>query len=324
VVQPLDVLTVGNALVDVIARENDEFLELVGVVKNSMTMVDEETALRIYDLMGPATEVSGGSAANTAVGVAAFGGNAGFIGRTRDDQVGDFFRHDIEAAGVRCAGGITTEGLATGRSYIIVTPDAHRTMCTYLGAANQLEVADIPTGLVEAAAITYIEGYLWDQPAAKDAIREIGDRVAAAGNQFAFTLSDSFCVDRNREEFLDLIEHRFDIVFANEAELCSLFQTDDFDAAFEGIRARCDVVAVTRSEKGSILARGEEIVEIPAAPTDVVDTTGAGDLYAAGVLFGLTHGMSLAESGQHGAIAAAEVISHVGARPVTDLRTLIA
>lgn len=319
----LDVLTVGNALVDVLSRENDEFLDLAGVVKNSMTMVDQETALRIYDLMGPATEVSGGSAANTAVGVAAFGGNAGFIGRTRDDQVGEFFRHDIEAAGVHCAGGIATTGESTGRSYIIVTPDAHRTMCTYLGAANQLEPSDVTEGLVESATITYIEGYLWDQPAAKDAIRVIGDRVAAAGNKFAFTLSDSFCVDRNRADFLDLIEHRFDIVFANEAELCALFETDQFDTALAAIRARCDLVAVTRSEKGSILAQGAEVAEIPAAPADVVDTTGAGDLYAAGVLFGLTHGMSLAEAGRHGALAASEVIAHVGARPVQDLKTLV-
>ncbi len=318
-----DVLAVGNALVDVLSHEDDDFVDEIGVAKSSMTLIDEETAHRIYDRMGPATEISGGSAGNTAVGVAAFGGRAAFVGRTRDDEFGELYRHDIEAAGVKYAGSVATDGPTTGRAYVIVTPDAHRTMCTYLGAANRISPTDLPDELVEAAAITYIEGYLWDQPAAKDAVREIAARVHAANRKFAFTLSDPFCVERHRREFLALAEREVDVLFANEAEICALYDVGDFDAALQHVRGHCEIAALTRSEKGSVLVNGEEVHVIDAEPVDeVVDTTGAGDLYAAGVLHGLANELGLARAGRLGAIAAAEVIAHLGARPERDLRVL--
>ncbi|MFZ4584470.1 MAG: adenosine kinase [Acidimicrobiia bacterium] len=319
----LDVLAVGNALVDVLSHEEDDFLGRIGMVKSSMTLIDEDVSHHIYAQMGPAVEISGGSAGNTAVGVAAFGGRVAFVGRTRDDQIGELYRHDIQAAGVQYAGSIASDGPASGRSYVIVTPDANRTMCTFLGAANQISPADLPDELIESAAITYTEGYLWDQPAAKDAVRALAERTHAAGRKFAFTLSDSFCVERHRKEFLALAEREVDILFANEAEICALYEVDEFDAALQHVRGHCEIAALTRSEKGSVIVAGDEVHVIDAHPVDeVIDTTGAGDLYAAGVLYGIANELGLARAGHLGSVAAAEVIAHLGARPEDDLRVL--
>jgi sugar/nucleoside kinase (ribokinase family) len=289
-----------------------------------MQLVDAAAVHELYDAMGPAIEISGGSVANTMVGVASFGGKAGFIGKTADDQFGEVFRHDISAAGVT----FTTPpapagGEPTGRSLILVTPDGQRTMNTALGVSPQLGGGEVDADLVRSARILYLEGYLFDRPEAKAAFRQAADIAAKAGRQVALSLSDPFCVDRHRPEFLELVKKSVDILFANEAEIVSLYQTQSFDKAAEQARRDTKLAALTRSEKGSVILGGGQSISIPPAPVaSVVDTTGAGDLYAAGFLFGVARGMKLEAAGRLGSLAAAEVISHMGARPEVKLAEL--
>ena len=318
-----DVVAVGNALVDVLAHEDEAFIERHGLVKGTATMVDAATGDVVYAAMNPATEVSGGSAANTAVGIASLGGRSAYIGKVRDDQLGAVFAHDLRAAGVHFDTPPATSGPPTGRCLVVVTADAERTMCTYLGAADQIGPDDIDDDLVASAAVTYLEGYLWDQPAAKEALRRAMSAARSGGRMVALTMSDPFCVDRHRTEFLDLVRGPVDIVFANQHELCSLFETDDVDRAIAEVRGMCEIVAVTRSELGSVVVTQTDTYAVDVAPVDaVVDLTGAGDLYAAGFLYGLTHGHDLPTAGAIGSMAAAEVIGHVGARPAVSLSDL--
>lgn len=319
-----DVLGIGNAIVDVLSHADDEFIRKHALVKGAMTLIDEARAETLYAAMGPGVEISGGSCGNTMAGVASFGGKGAYIGKVRNDQLGAVFGHDIRATGVTFDTPQSTDGPATARCLILVTPDAQRTMNTYLGACTKLGPADIDVARVGAAQVTYVEGYLWDEPAAKQAVLKAFDAAHAAGRQVSITLSDSFCVDRYRAEFLELVRSKVDILFANEAEIKSLYQVDDFDKAVAAARKDAKIAAVTRSEKGSVVIKGGETHAVPAAPVaKVVDTTGAGDLYAAGFLFGLTHGKPLAECARLGGIAAAEVISHVGARPEMALKGLV-
>ena len=319
----LDVLAIGNAIVDVLATAPDDLLDRHGLVKGEMRLVDTEGAERLYADMPPALEASGGSAANTAVGVASLGGSAGYIGKVADDELGAVFTHDIRAAGVEFTTPPLGDGPPTARSMIVVTPDAHRTMSTYLGASSLLTVDDVDEAMVKRARVTYLEGYLWDPPDAKEAFRKAMDAAHAAGGLVALTLSDAFCVDRFRAEFIDLVDHHIDLLFANEHELMSLYEVDEFDTALAKVRGRSSIAAITRSEAGSVLVKGDELHPVAAVPTKVVDTTGAGDLYAAGVLFGLSRGYPLDECGRIAAIAAAECISHMSARPQAQLSTLI-
>ena len=319
----LDVVGVGNALVDVLTHAGEEFLRRHGLSKGTMQLVDEARARDLYAAMGPGVEVSGGSAANTIVGVASFGGRASYVGKVRNDQLGEVFTHDLRSMGVGYATPVATEGPATGRCLIVVTPDAQRTMSTYLGASTRLGPADIEKGLIERAHILYLEGYLFDPPAAQEAFRVAADMAHAAGRKVALTLSDPFCVDRHRLAFRELVERHVDILFANEAEIRSLYEVQDFDAAVVRVRGHCQVAALTRSERGSVIVSADGAHVIKAEPVAaVVDTTGAGDLYAAGFMVGLSRGLPLATCGRLGALAAAEVISHVGARPMRSLAEL--
>jgi sugar/nucleoside kinase (ribokinase family) len=315
-----DVLTIGNAIVDVIAQVDDAFVQRENLVKGSMNLIDEDRAEQLYSVMGPATEISGGSAGNTAAGVANFGGRAAYFGKVKDDQLGGIYRHDMRAQGVAFDTPAASDGPATARSFILVTPDAERTMNTYLGACVNLSTADVDAEIVKATAVTYMEGYLWDKPEAKEAFRLAAQIARAAGNLTSITLSDSFCVERHRDSFLDLIRNHIDIVFANESEIKSLYKTDNFDGAVAAIRRDCPMAALTRSEKGSLIVRGEVTVESLAHPVSkVIDVTGAGDLYAAGFLFGFTQKFELQRCAALGSLAAAEVISHTGARPELNL-----
>ena len=320
----IDVVGIGNAIVDVLSQAEDDFLAAHGLPKGLMTLIDAERADALYGAMGPGVEMSGGSAANTIAGLASLGGRGAFIGKVRDDQLGAVFRHDITAAGVRFETPPATDSAPTARCLILVTPDAQRTMNTFLGACVELGPDDIDSETIRSAQVTYLEGYLWDPPGAKAAFRKAVDIAHAAGRKVALSLSDPFCVDRYRDEFLELVEHGIDILFANEDELKSLYQVDVFDDGLQHIRGHCEVAALTRSAKGSVIVSGEAVHVIDAAPVDkVVDSTGAGDLYAAGVLYGLTHGHDLHECGRLGGLAAAEVISHFGARPETALKDLL-
>ena len=321
----LDVVGIGNAMVDVLARADDAFLATHGLAKGAMTLVDAAQSDALYAAMGPGVEISGGSAGNTVAGLAALGGKGAFIGKVRDDQLGGVFGHDIRAAGVRFDTPPAADGAPTARCLVIVTPDAQRTMCTYLGACVELGPDDVEEALIAAAEITYLEGYLWDPPRAKQAFRRALGIAHANGRRVALTLSDPFCVDRHRAEFRELAAEHIDILFANEAEIISLYEVDDFDAALRRVRQDCAVAALTRSERGSVIVAGEEVHVIDAHPVaEVVDATGAGDLYAAGVLYGLTHGWDLASAGRLGGLAAAEVIGHIGARAEADLGQLMA
>ena len=316
----LDVVGIGNALVDVLSHESDEFVVEQELERGAMQLIDTARAEQLYGAMHPATEMSGGSAANTMVGVSSFGGTAGFVGRVNDDQLGAVFRHDLRAAGVEYTTPAAHDGVPTGRCLIVITPDAERTLNTYLGASAQLAPDDLDDDLVTNAQVLYLEGYLWDEPEAKEAFRRAMRVAHDAGNRVAFTLSDGFCVDRHRDEFLDLVEHEVDVLFANEAEITSLYQVDAFDDALQHVRNQCEIAALTRSEKGAVIVTRDEVHVVDAHPVaELVDTTGAGDLYAAGFLFGLTHGYDLGTAGRLGAVAAAEVISHIGPRPQTSL-----
>jgi sugar/nucleoside kinase (ribokinase family) len=319
----LDVVGIGNALVDVLTHADEALLARQGLVKGTMHLVDEARARALYDAMGPGVEISGGSAANTVVGVASFGGRAHYVGKVRDDQLGEVFGHDLRATGVGYDTPRATSGPPTGRCLIMVTPDAQRTMSTFLGASSHLGPADVDRGLVARGRILYLEGYLFDRPEAQEAFRAAAAIAHGAGRKVALTLSDPFCVDRHRDAFLDLVERHVDILFANEAEICALYQVGDFDAALARVRGHCDIAALTRSARGSVLVNGGSMhVVAPDPVLAVVDTTGAGDLYASGVLYGLSRGLDLPTCGRLGSLAAAEVIAHVGARPLVPLAEL--
>ncbi|RYJ00180.1 MAG: adenosine kinase [Acetobacteraceae bacterium] len=324
----LDILGIGNAIVDVLARADDDFLAGRGLDKGGMRLIDAAEAETLYGQMGPGLESSGGSAGNTCAVAAALGARVGFLGKVADDQLGRVFGHDIRAAGVHFPtpplDGPAAEATPTARCLILVTPDAQRTMNTFLGACVTFSAADVDAEEVGRAKVVYLEGYLFDPPAAQEAFFEASDAAHAAGRLVALSLSDAFCVERHRAAFRRFLREETDILFANESELLSLYQTDDFETAAMLARQDVALVALTRSEKGSVIIAGEERHEIPAVPTEVVDTTGAGDAYAAGFLAALTRGLPLPDCGRWGAIAAAEVISHFGARPQGDLQALVA
>jgi sugar/nucleoside kinase (ribokinase family) len=319
-----DVLGIGNAIFDVLVQTDEAFLSSHGMTKGGMALIDEARAVSIYRDMGPATEMSGGSAANTIVGIANLGARAAYVGKVKDDEIGRLYAHDIRAAKVAFDTKAATGGPATGCSYILVTPDGERTMNTYLGAAQELMPDDIDPAQIAAAEIVYLEGYLWDPKSAKEAFVKAATIAHGAGRQVALTLSDSFCVGRYRDEFLDLMRKgTVDLIFANESELQSLYQTSDFDSALKQLRQDTKLGVVTRSEKGCVVASKDGVISVPAFPIEkMVDTTGAGDLFAAGFLFGLVRGSGYENAGRLGALAAAEVIQHIGARPQTSLKEL--
>jgi sugar/nucleoside kinase (ribokinase family) len=319
-----DVAGIGNAIVDVLSHADDAKLQALGLSKGVMTLIDADQAEAIYAQMGPGVECSGGSVANSIAGLAALGGKGAYIGKVKDDQLGQVFRHDLRTLGVAFDTAAGNDGAATARCLILVTPDAQRTMQTFLGACVALGPDDIDETVIANAQVTYLEGYLWDPPQAKEAFRKAARIAHEAGRKVALSLSDPFCVDRHRAEFLELLADHVDIVFANEAEITSLYQTD-FDSALRLVRGHCDVAAITRSEKGSVVISGDQVVVQGAEPvSQVVDTTGAGDLYAAGFLYGLTQGRDLGTAARLGGICAAEIISHVGARPEANLAELVA
>lgn len=321
--KPVDVVGVGNAIVDVIGHATDSFLTEEGLTKGSMALIDEDRAHELYGLMGDAVEASGGSAANTIAGIASFGGAASYIGKVRDDVLGTVYAADMAACGVSFDMTAATGGPATGRSLIFVTPDAQRTMNTFLGISSLLTPDDIEPDTVTSASILFCEGYLWDVESAKQAIRRAMSLAADSGSRVALTLSDTFCVERHHEEFLELVAGPVDILFANKAELAALYESD-FETAIDKVRTDVSLGCLTRGAEGSVLVTSDDTVEVPAVEVaPVVDTTGAGDQYAAGVLYGLSQHMSLADAGLLGSTAAAEVISHVGPRPEKPLSSFL-
>ncbi|HEY0292470.1 MAG TPA: adenosine kinase [Hansschlegelia sp.] len=320
-----DVIGIGNAIVDVIAKTDEAFLAREGLAKGSMTLIDEARAESLYGMMGPAIEASGGSAANTLAGLGSFGGKAAFVGKVRADALGEIFRHDITTIGVDFATRASSDGVSTARCFVLVTPDGERTMSTYLGACQGLGEGDIDPEVIKSAKVVYLEGYLWDPPAAKAAFRKAAKAAHEAGRKVALSLSDSFCVDRFRPEFLALMrDGDVDILFANDSELKSLYETSDIEAAISAVASDAKLAAVTLGAEGCVVIQGPERIRVPAAPVDgdIVDKTGAGDLFAAGFLYGYTQGFDLKRSAELGSLAAAEVISHVGARPQVDLKVL--
>lgn len=320
-----DVTGIGNAIVDVIAHADDDFLAVNAIEKGAMTLIDSARAEELYGRMGPGVEVSGGSAGNTMAGIALLGGKGAYIGKVAKDQLGDVFGHDIRASGVQFASAPLLGGAPTARCLILVTPDAQRSMNTYLGACVELGPEDIDETPIAASQVTYLEGYLWDPPRAKEAFRKAAAIAHAAGRKVSLSLSDSFCVHRHHAEFRDLVESHVDILFANEHEIGALYGTDRFEDALDAVKRLGKVAALTRSEKGSVIVSGGSVVEVSAEPVErVVDTTGAGDLYAAGFLFGFTRDLDPAACGRLGALAAGEIIGHVGARPEANLRELAA
>jgi len=320
-----DVIGIGNAIVDVLAPAEDSFIEAEGLTKGSMTLVDAEQATALYGKMGPAREISGGSVANSCAGVASFGGKAAYIGRVCDDQLGNVFVHDLRATGVDFPSKRgAPSGPSTAHCLILVTPDAQRTMSTYLGACVELGPEDVDPSLFSEAKITYLEGYLWDPPRAKQAMQKAADAAQAAGGKVALSLSDAFCVQRHRESFNELIEKSVDLLFANEEEILALTQCSSFDEAASAIQGRAKTVVITRGAKGCVVIEKETITPVAAAKVQqVVDTTGAGDLFAAGFLYGYSQEMSVEECARLGALAASEVISHFGARPEKALQSLL-
>jgi sugar/nucleoside kinase (ribokinase family) len=320
-----DVLGIGNAIVDVISREAEEFIGDQDLVRGAMTLVDTDRSDALYAAMSPAIETSGGSVANTMAGVASFGGRSAYIGKVRDDQLGTVFRHDIAAVGVDYAVPAAAEGPSTARCLIVVTPDAARTMSTFLGISSYLHPDDIDVGLVKSASVLLCEGYIWDIPITKQAIRKAIAANREAGRKVSFTLSDTFCVERHFEEWHELLDGSIDILFGNEAELAVLYESDDFDAAVSAVQGKCELACLTRSEKGSVIVTPDKVIEVPPVPVpEVIDTTGAGDLYAAGFLHGVTIGADVETCGALASLAASEVISHVGARPLVPLSELAA
>ena len=318
-----DVVGIGNAIVDIIARCNDEFLKIRELSKGRMELIDWAAAESLYDAMGPAIESSGGSAANTCAGVASLGGSAGFIGRVAEDQFGKVFSHDIRSIGVRFETPPANDGAPTARSLVLVTEDGERTMSTFLGASVELGEAEIEPDLIKGAKITYLEGYLFDPPKAQAAFHEAARMAAEAGRKVALSLSDPFCVERHRAAFRALIQGGVELLFANEEEITALYEVGSFEEAVAAVRAECRVAALTRGPKGSVVVTPDGLVEIPVEPVDeVVDTTGAGDLYAAGFLYGHARGLPFKTCGELGSLAAAEIISHLGARPETPLADL--
>lgn len=316
----IDVVGIGNAIVDIIARCDDAFLTKRNLDKGFMRLIDSAEAAELYEEMGPATERSGGSVANSIAGLAALGAKCGFIGRVAADQFGGIFRHDIRSLGVSYETEPAVDGAPTARCLILVTPDGERTMNTFLGASVDMTAADIDADLIAASKFVYLEGYLFDKDEAKSAFREAAKLAKEAGAKVALSLSDPFCVDRHRDDFRELVKHGADIVFANEKEITSLYETNTFLEAADAALQDCEMAVLTRSEDGSLIVGGGETIEIRAEPvSEVVDATGAGDLYAAGFLFGLSRGMPVADCGRLGSIAAAEAISHIGARPEANL-----
>ena len=323
--EKLDVVAIGNAIVDVLARTEDAFLSEQGLIKGSMALIDAERAQTLYGLIGPAVECSGGSAGNTVAGLASLGSKSAYIGKVADDQLGGVFAHDLRASGVHYQTEPLSEGTPTARSFILVTPDGQRTMSTYLGACVALGPDDVDPDLIGRAKVIYLEGYLWDPPAAKEAFLKAAKIAHQVGGKVALSLSDPFCVDRHRAEFLKLVEHHVDILFANEQEILSLYETKTFEDALAALRGHCETAALTRSDKGSVVLHQGKTHTISAQPiAKLVDTTGAGDQYAAGFLHGYTHGRAPEVWGRMGSIAAAEVIQHFGARPETALDKLMA
>jgi len=319
-----DVVGIGNALVDVIAHATDDFLGAYDLVKGAMTLIETERAVELYAALDSAVEMSGGSAANTMCGVASFGGSAAYIGKVNGDDLGEVFGHDLRAVGVAFRGRSHALPTPTGRCVIVVTPDAERTMNTYLGVSSFLNVDDVDDDAVADGKVLYMEGYLFDRDDAKAAFRHAARVAHRHGRLVSLTLSDSFCVDRHRVDFRALVRDDVDLLFGNEEELRALYEVDSFDEALAAVRAECHLAAITRGARGCVIVSKEELIEVPAVPVDkVLDTTGAGDLFAAGFLHGLTSGLDLASCGHRGSIAAAEVISHVGPRPLVELRTLI-
>lgn len=320
-----DVTGIGNAIVDVLAQADDGFLAKHDLTKGVMTLIDAPRARTLYEAMAPGVERSGGSAANTMAGIASLGGTGAYIGKVRNDQLGGMFSHDLRAAGIDYRTAPATAGAPTARCLIFVTPDAQRTMQTFLGVSVELGPEDIDAEAIGGAQVTYLEGYLFDPPRAKEAFVRAAEIAHAKGRKVALTLSDPFCVGRHRAAFQQLVEHHIDILFANELELLSLYESKSFDDAIAAVKGKCEIAAVTRSEKGSVIIAGGKTVAVKAEHVNkVVDTTGAGDLYASGVLYGLTRGYELSMCGKIGSIAAAEVISHYGARPETSLAKLVA
>ena len=321
----LDVVGIGNAIVDVLVQTDDGFLNNHSLQKGGMALIDEQQAESLYQASGPGQETSGGSVANTMVGIAQLGGRAGFIGRVRDDQLGTIFSHDIRAVGAQFDTPAATSGATTARCLIYVTPDAERTMCTFLGASTQLEPDDLDLSMVGQTKVLYLEGYLWDSPAAKRAFIAGAEACRAAGGQVALSLSDGFCVDRHRESFLELVDGHVDVLFANEAEIKSLYQTDDFETALERVRGCCSVTAITRASEGSVVLSGDQRFDIGIFSLGtLVDTTGAGDLYAGGFLHAYTQGESLERCGQLGALCAGQIVTQLGARSQVCLKELMA
>ncbi len=322
---PIDVLAIGNALVDVITTNDAAFLSQHAIPKGTMRLIAADEAERLYAIMGAGREISGGSAANSVAGVAALGGRPAFVGRVAADQLGEVFAHDIRAAGVAFDVPAMVDGPPTGRCLIVVTPDGDRTMSTYLGACQELGPADLDPAAVAAAKVLYLEGYLWDPPAPRAAMRQAIEIARAAGTKVAFTLSDVFCVEGHRDDFRALLGGHVDILFGNENEVRSLYQTGDLDAAMAELARHATISVVTRSDQGAVVIAGGERIVVPAEPVaQVVDTTGAGDLFAGGFLLGLAQGRSLADCARIGGIAAAEIISHYGARSEADLEALVA
>ena len=319
----LDVLGVGNAIVDVLTETGDDFLTAEGVVKGSMTLIDTGRAQQLYASMPAGVEVSGGSAANTMAGIASLGGSCAYIGKIANDQLGEVFAHDIRAVGVGFDSKPLIGGEPTARCLILITPDAQRSMNTFLGASSYLGVGDLDVELIRSAKITYLEGYLFDRPEAKEAFFKAAEIAHNAGRKVALTLSDTFCVARHHAEFTKLVAH-VDILFANEGEAAALTGETDFNAAIGALSAKCPTVCVTHGAQGSIIVAGGQTYKIAAEPLErAIDTTGAGDLYAAGVLYGITAGLDMAAAGRIGSIAAAECIGHIGPRPQHALRALI-
>ncbi len=321
---PLDVVGIGNAIVDVVIQVEESFLSKHGLVKGSMTLIDQAQAQELYNQSGPGFETSGGSAANTLVGLSMLGGKGGFIGRVSNDQLGESFIHDIRSVGTIYDTPMASLGPSTARCLILVTPDAQRTMCTYLGASVQLQPEDLDLTIIKKAKVLYLEGYLWDNDAAKRAFVFAAKTCKELGRKVALTLSDSFCVNRHRESFLELVNGHIDILFANEAEIKSLFQTESLEESIKELDNHCELAIITLSEKGSIIISNKERISIPAySLAKVIDTTGAGDLYAGGFLFGYTQGYSLTHCGKIGSICAGQIVTQLGPRSKTSLKMLI-